>query len=300
MGDKLQAVIIGEVLFDLFEDGQAVLGGAPLNVAWHLQGFGLSPLLISRVGEDRYGEQITETMQKWGMDLSGLQIDPAHSTGLVKVKLDKGQAAFEICDAAAYDYINLAQTDLALTKISSPFLYYGSLAARHHQVYDTIQQLRQAASQSFVDINLRPPWWDMQKLTRLMQGVNYLKVNDDELCRLTGVSDDLSAMADATKDLIQQYQIDTVIVTRGDQGALVVTADNIIQSPPVRVHNMQDTVGAGDAFSAVSMLGVMQEWEPALIFARATEFAARICEQRGATNFDLAMYDNFRTQWQLT
>jgi fructokinase len=51
-------LVFGEVLFDCFPDGTEVLGGAPFNVAWHLQGFGLSPLLVSRVGNDARGQQI--------------------------------------------------------------------------------------------------------------------------------------------------------------------------------------------------------------------------------------------------
>ena len=41
MINPARAIIFGEVLFDTFPDGTAVLGGAPFNVAWHLQGFGL-------------------------------------------------------------------------------------------------------------------------------------------------------------------------------------------------------------------------------------------------------------------
>ena len=50
-------VILGEVLFDRFPDATEVLGGAPFNVAWHLQGFGAAPLFVSRVGADAAGER---------------------------------------------------------------------------------------------------------------------------------------------------------------------------------------------------------------------------------------------------
>ena len=47
-----QPLVFGEVLWDCFPDGQQVLGGAPFNVAWHLHAFGISPLFVSRVGQD--------------------------------------------------------------------------------------------------------------------------------------------------------------------------------------------------------------------------------------------------------
>ena len=56
-------MIFGEVLFDEFEDGSTVLGGAPFNVAWHLQGLGVSPLFISRVGQDNLGDQVLSGMK---------------------------------------------------------------------------------------------------------------------------------------------------------------------------------------------------------------------------------------------
>ena len=65
-------VIFGEVLFDRFPDGSVVLGGAPFNVAWHLQAFGMAPLFISRVGNDALGRTIRDTMHCWEMDASGL------------------------------------------------------------------------------------------------------------------------------------------------------------------------------------------------------------------------------------
>lgn len=299
MSDKLQPIIFGEVLFDLFEDGQAVLGGAPFNVAWHLQGFGQSPIFISRIGQDKYGEQINKTMLAWGMNAKGLQIDTQHSTGIVKVMLDKGQPSFDICDDVAYDYINIADADSCLVNVSSPFLYYGSLAARHPQVYDTIQQLRQGAETSFVDINLRPPWWDKNKVTNLMQEASWLKVNDDELMMLTGANNESADLIDAAKDLMQEHNIEIIIVTQGGQGALCISEDNVIHARPVKVNDMQDTVGAGDAFSSVCMLGMIHHWEHPVILERASEFAAKICEQRGATSQDTALYDFYKTQWQL-
>ena len=88
--------VFGEVLFDRFEDGSSVLGGAPFNVVWHLQGFGLEPLLISRVGNDRLGEQVIAAMESWGMDTRGIQFDKDHPTGTVNVTLNNGQPTFDI------------------------------------------------------------------------------------------------------------------------------------------------------------------------------------------------------------
>ncbi|MFZ2407026.1 MAG: PfkB family carbohydrate kinase, partial [Methylobacter sp.] len=80
-----QIAIFGEALIDQFPDGQQILGGAPFNVAWHLQAFARHPCFISRVGRDAAGDKIRQAMQAWGMAVENLQTDPDHPTGTVQV-----------------------------------------------------------------------------------------------------------------------------------------------------------------------------------------------------------------------
>jgi len=62
----LKPLLFGEVLFDCFPNGEQRLGGAPFNLAWHLQALGDQPCLISRVGNDGLGEKIAREMTTWG------------------------------------------------------------------------------------------------------------------------------------------------------------------------------------------------------------------------------------------
>ncbi len=124
-------VVFGEVLFDTFPDGAAVLGGAPFNVAWHLQGFGLDPLFISRIGDDEPGTRVLDTMRAWGMDIRGLQVDSERPTGKVQVSFDNGQPGFSILPDQAYDFIDLEAAAGAAARAVPALLYHGSLIARH-------------------------------------------------------------------------------------------------------------------------------------------------------------------------
>ena len=76
--------IFGEVLYDVFPDGTQVLGGAPFNVAWHAQAFGLSPQFISRVGSDEAGDRVIAAMQRTlegkGYDVGGADGLPGYKT----------------------------------------------------------------------------------------------------------------------------------------------------------------------------------------------------------------------------
>ena len=118
--------IFGEVLFDCFPDGREVLGGAPFNVAWHLQAFGQSPLFVSSVGDDEEGRHIREAMSSWGMRLEGLQFDPEHPTGRVTVTLEGGEPSYDIVADTAYDFID----PNALPSGEPGLIYHGSLALR--------------------------------------------------------------------------------------------------------------------------------------------------------------------------
>ena len=166
---KTRICIFGEVLFDHFPDGQAVLGGAPFNVAWHLQALNQSPFLISRVGEDEDGDRVRSAMQQWGMDTTGLQSDPKRATGQVRVSIIDGEPSYEIVEDCAYDAIEPPGLE------NCDFLYHGSLAARCDKSADTLLQLRDTVpNKVFVDANLRQPWWRRERLEELVHGAHWI------------------------------------------------------------------------------------------------------------------------------
>ena len=172
-------VIFGEVLFDCFPDGTRVLGGAPFNVAWHCQAFGLHPLFISRVGNDPLGQEIRSAMHNWGLDASGLQLDSAHATGIVDVSFNEGEPAYDIVENSAWDFIDHQATPEIETH---SVLYHGSLALRHSVAANSLVDLKQQISKSiFIDVNLRPPWWDRSLIQNIIHSGQWLKLNLEEL-----------------------------------------------------------------------------------------------------------------------
>lgn len=297
---NLNPVIYGEVLFDEFPDGSAILGGAPFNVAWHLQGFGFGPILISKVGADERGEEILSQMRDWNMTTAGVKIDQTHQTGRVTIALQQGQPRFEILNDVAYDFIETDSLEQLPGNDQPRLLYHGSLASRAPVSSQTLRRLRRQADTIFVDINLRAPWWNKPQLDELFHGVTWVKLNDDELATMTGCeADDTQQLQTAAQSLLRNYNWHGVIVTRGARGAFLTTAGEHITIPPVAVQNLVDTVGAGDGFSAVCLAGILQGWPYEVMLQRAAEFAARICGQRGAINKDTEFYRSYRQLWKL-
>lgn len=291
-----QPLVFGEVLFDEFDDGSQVLGGAPFNVAWHLKGFGLDPLFVSRIGNDEIGEEVLKAMRNWGMNCEAIQRDSQHQTGRVTIKLNDAQPEFDIRRDAAYDYIESGELEKVLSSITPSILYHGSLATRAKESSQTLQALKAKNVPTFVDINLRDPWWNEQQVAQLVQGVEWLKLNEDELQRLS--KHEQGTLSEQAQAFMAEFQVKNLILTRGADGAWLFSDDSILQTEPVAVVNMMDTVGAGDAFSAVCLLAFIKQWPVETGLQRAAMFASAVCGQRGATVLDQAFYDGFTRQWQ--
>jgi fructokinase len=290
--DNKRPIIFGEVLFDSFPDGNLVLGGAPFNVAWHLTGFGMNPLMVTSVGNDAPGDQVKSMMRDWGMDLTGLQSSNDYPTGKVEVSLHDGQPSYDIVPDQAYDYIN----SHVVSEIANPeefsLIYHGSLALRNSVSRATLDEMVASTQLPvFVDLNLRSPWWDHEQIEKLLYQATWLKLNDEELFEVSKpAGKGIDAYKCAASDILKQFQLDKIIVTLGKNGAFVVGNDGIVEGRPGNVGHIVDTVGAGDAFSSVMIMGLIKKWTMAETLDRALDFASSICQQQGATNHNCSLY----------
>ena len=296
-------VIIGEVLFDRFPDGSEVLGGAPFNVAWHLEGFGLAPLFVSRVGDDESGRTVRATMADWGMDLSALQLDTAQPTGAVDVALQEGQPSFNILSDQAYDHLDTGTALASTVGIETALIYHGTLILRSPSSRETVETVvRETGAPVFTDVNLRPPWWREEDLPAVLTGARWAKLNDDELETIAGFTQCArETLDDSARCLRQRFDIELLVLTRGAKGAAAFgPGPEPVEVEPVISSRVVDTVGAGDAFASVMVLGLLRDWPLDLTMRRAQDFASRIVQQRGATKPDRAMYAELGAAWGLS
>ena len=128
-----------------------------------------------------------------------------------------------------------------------------------------------------------------------MQSVRAVKLNHDELDRLAGSSAETGVQA---RELLEQTGAEALFLTRGSAGAEAFTRDGAhCQTRPAGPVPVVDTVGAGDAFSSVLILGILEDWPLQFMLDRAREFAEAVVGLRGATSTDPAFYSRFRTTW---
>ncbi|MCB5188922.1 carbohydrate kinase [Methylobacillus caricis] len=298
-----QAVaIFGEVLADIFPDG-SVLGGAPFNVARHLHAFGLHPVMITRIGHDELGQQLLDEMTRLGMDTAGVQADPIHPTGQVKVHVEEDGHRFEILPTQAYDYINAGVTHMVTMSTKPDLVYFGTLAQRNMEARLALDNfLNYGTSPRFLDINLRDPWYDKHTVRRSLLRADIVKMNDDELgvlatmLRLPGKT----ALEHASA-MIKRFNLDIVLVTVGAGGAWLMDQHGTVteikgtELPDALV----DTVGAGDGFAAAYILGILKDWPKDITLQRANQFAAALCTVRGAAPKSSDFYLQFLKEWQI-
>ncbi len=298
MQAPIPITVFGEVLLDCFPDGTEVLGGAPFNVAWHLRGFGQSPRLVTRVGRDARGERILSAMGHWGLDVSALQTDPIHATGQVSVTLVNGEPTYEIVSGCAYDFIEPPEPGMVP---ATGILYHGTLALRHPPSSAALASLKALHQGPIVlDVNLRHPWWSIETVLPLVDDADHVKLNAAELALLSTDAppeDDGAALAAAMNRFAERHRLETLVVTRGALGALLWRSGEIGAVAPAAAARVVDTVGAGDGFAAVLLLGLCQQWPWTEILARAGDFAAALVSRRGATIDDLSVYGQYLNSW---
>lgn len=293
--------LFGEVLVDVFPD-RRVMGGAPFNVARHLQAFGLHPLLITRTGNDALREQLLESMARYGMDKRGVQCDMERPSGQVIVRMQGREHSFEILPEQAYDYIDAGQVE-AITHTTQPrLIYFGTLAQRNlasRRALTTL--LHNTNSPCLLDINLRTPWYDLRTVVRSLRRANTVKLNNDEL---EAVSAALSLPEASTEQqataLMRKFKLQRLLLTCGDKGARLFDSTGLnLHASSIAQVQIIDTVGAGDGFAAVLILGMLRSWPEQLTLERANTFAAALCGIRGATPDEQDFYMPFLENWEI-
>ncbi|RYZ52580.1 MAG: carbohydrate kinase [Chitinophagaceae bacterium] len=248
MRNLYDAVCFGETLWDLLPTG-ARPGGAPMNVAYHLQKQGLQAALISRVGNDERGKNLLQILEQNGVATAFVQTDSEQPTGVVNATLhESNEVSYEIVAPVAWDFI---AWEKSLTQVveESRFFIYGSLAARNPVTANTLWRLVEAAQVNVVDINLRPPYFSRELVEKLLHHADILKLNEHELALVSSWLNKESATKNQLQNLQNHFSIPTIIVTQGGSGATVCHEGEIFSHPGYAV-KVVDTIGSGDAFLA--------------------------------------------------
>jgi fructokinase len=294
-------LVIGEILFDVFPNYRR-LGGAPFNFAYHLKNFGFNVRFISRIGMDDAGKEILHKLELSRFNPDDIQVDDDHPTGSVNIQLDKsGAPQFDIISDVAYDYIDFVPEYHSKLTDAAQMIYFGSLVQRSEAGYENLQAFiipNSTESLNFYDINLRPGCYNNAIVEKSLLKTDILKLNIDELEKLKQMLSLKVSNEDLVYRLMETHSIDTVSLTKGGSGSELFINQSCFKSETAEAIKVIDSVGAGDAYAAMLAAGLLEKWRPEDILARASLFASRICEIKGAIPDTASFYEPFKALFE--
>jgi fructokinase len=267
-------VVLGEVLWDIFENSTA-LGGAALNFAAHTKRLGYRPLLISAVGLDALGNAARHEIAALGLDTSFLQTSRRLPTGTARVELGPGdRTRFVIARPAAYDAISLREEQITqIIRCAPTCVYYGTLLASVPEGKMVFNKLLAAlpSATRFYDLNLRPGNYSMPLVIEMLELADVVKLNEEELAtvhKFTRLPLEIEAFC---REGSKRYGWKAVCVTLGASGCAMLSCGEYVETVGHQVE-VADPVGAGDAFAAAFLHGLLCHWS----VAKTAEFANRV------------------------
>jgi fructokinase len=275
---------LGEILWDILPSGPQ-LGGAPANFAYSSHLLGDRGTVASRVGTDQLGKSTRETLQKAGISDQFLQSDDSQPTGTARVQVDSaGQPKFEITQPVAWDYLEWTKGWQDLAK-SADAVCFGSLAQRSDKSRATILNFLSAAPRTAMvifDVNLRQQFFSAEIIWQSLQRANAMKLSHEEVPRLKqllGVTenDDISFC----RSLMQRFDVKLICITRGANGSLLCDGRDVHEHAGYRV-KVENTVGAGDAFTAALVHEYLRQRTLAEMNDTANRMGAWVASQSAA------------------
>jgi 2-dehydro-3-deoxygluconokinase len=273
----LDVVAVGEVmgLLDPANDGPLEdagqftlrIAGAEANALIALSRLGHRTSLVSAVGDDPVGRLVLRTLAEQGVRTDHVRISGEHPTGVFfKERFPDGlrRVYYYRRDSAA---AKLRPVDACLTDLGAPRLLLASGLSLGLGVPEGLGAVARLAITRFAgggipvvfDANVRHGLWDGKQAVRdfaeLRSSIDILLAGEDELAvLLPGVAPEAAAAA------LCREGMRAVVLKRGAGGAVVHHAGSCEFIAPLPVDRVVDSVGAGDAFAAGLISGLLHDW----------------------------------------
>ena len=275
------------------------LGGSPANTAVGCARLGLRAAMLTRVGDEQNGRFVLDSLQREGVDVSRVRIDPQRLTALAFLSI-RSRNEFPLlfyrdhCADMALEttdidprYISTSTAVLISgTHLSQPGTFAACRAA--------IDAARAVGTRVILDIDFRPVLWGLAPLsdgaTRFVEAAAVtaslqpiaaccdLIVGTEEEFRIAGGAGDAASAVDALRRVCRA----TLVVKRGEAGCTIYPGGRAapieVSGYPIEVFNV---LGAGDAFMAGFLSGWLRNELLADCGRRANACGALVVSRHG-------------------
>ena len=251
----MKIMAIGEIIFDIF-NGEAEIGGAPLNFCAHCSMQGAESALISATGKDELASEAMKHLRNFGVDTAFVS-ENEYPTGKCIVTVNNGIPDYNVIRPSAYDKIEI--TDDTIEKIkgyNADVFAFGTLIQRDGVSRNAIAKILSECSfpHIFCDVNLRPYCYDNESCLLCLENADILKISEEEEPVLSefGFYKKGNCEKETVKNICESFgNIKLVLFTKGENGSLIYDAvRNEYFEIPCSEAKVISTVGAGDSYSA--------------------------------------------------
>jgi sugar/nucleoside kinase (ribokinase family) len=296
-GARASVVCAGVVVADVFvppllqlpEPGELVVtedfvvetGGCAANAGIALARLGVRPTVVARVGDDLFGDFVEHELSAAGVDVSGLARTAGLGTSKTVIVPVSGEDRRYVHTFGANAALSAADIEFALAT-APDVLYVGGFlvlpALRQDELAGQLRRARRSGTQVVLDV-VAPSGRTLSSddVAGLLPQVDYFLPNDDEAAALTGEREPRRQV-----ERLRELGAGTVIVTMGDRGVVAGNADGVIELPAPHVEVVEPS-GAGDAFAAGLVYGLLEGWALPRNLEFASMMGASACKRLGCT-----------------
>jgi len=255
-----KVLLLGEALIDFLSDDYSQslsevegfirhAGGSPANITANLLNLGEAAVLITRIGNDPFGNYLKKTFTERGIDTTYVQVDEERNTSLVFVAKSKGNPKFLPLRSA--DYCIVRPKNMQELLKETGYFHISSWSISHNParktVLDMIEEIEKSDIKLCFDPNYRKILWEkdddpMRTIEKVLRKTYLCKPSDDDAFHIFGKME-----SEAYIKAFHQLGAENVILTMGKDGALVSDGEKMVHQKTVS-QVVVDTTGAGDGF----------------------------------------------------
>ncbi|MEU6372844.1 carbohydrate kinase family protein [Streptomyces sp. NPDC046909] len=273
----------------LVEDIRMTAAGTAAGTALTLAKLGASVRTAGAIGTDPTGDLLIQLLDRAGIDTGLLvrRIDTSTSASVLPIRPNGDRPSLHLLGAnITYGLDDVpwdAVTEATHLHLGGPELIGAEVAAR------ILEHAKEHGVVTSVDLLAPGELGTFDQIEPLLPYVDYLLPNDDQVLGFSGEDD----LVTGAKKLVAAGA-GLVAVTRGGEGALLVTAEGTEPVPAFEI-DVVDTTGCGDAFSAGFLRGISLDRTPREAAILGSAAAALVAQGLGSDHgdFDLAEADEF-------
>ena len=255
-------------------------GGCAANAAMDLAHLGSRVAVAGKLGDDFFAGFVRQELESKGVDVTGLRLSPTAPTSSTVILPVVGQDRRYIHAVGANAELRVDDVDLdqvaraRVLYVGGYLLFPGFEPAALARLF---QFAREHGVQTLLDVAGPRAEQGLQTLAPVLPFTDVFLPNQDEAAVITGESD-----AWRQSQIFVEQGAKTVVITRGADGVVVRTSETAFWAQALPIEFV-DGSGAGDAFDAGYIVGLLEGWDLARTVAFASAVGASACRRLGTT-----------------